>query len=446
MYWSANVWMICPMDTIVTPPAPIPRPSLKRYAWLSIAAAIVTIGLKTGAFLITGSVGLLSDALESLVNLAAALMALAMLTVAERPPDADHAYGHTKAEYFSSGFEGALILVAACTIAVTAFERLRNPVPLENVGIGLLVSAVASAINFGVARVLFQAGKRYGSITLEADAKHLMTDVWTTVGVLVGVAAVALTGWLRLDPLIALAVAANIVWSGVQLMRRSAMGLLDTAIPKAERDQITAILDQHAPQGVTYHSLRTRQAAQRRFISLHLLVPGEWPVQRAHDLSEADRAGNSRHLFGSHYRADAPGATWRIRCRWQTSRSIANRDNLMRYCASPSLPTGDILFGATPEMQCTFPRPGDHGADPVPQSCFVRRCLRDVRRPTPIHNGSRTVASQFAAQPITTGSTRPTRGTIWYSLPAKMQTKCRQRTSPIKLIQLKGFVWIPCTL
>lgn len=276
--------MNCPMDT--TTAAPAPRPSLKRYAWLSIAAALVTIALKFGAFLLTGSVGLLSDALESLVNLAAALMALAMLTVAERPPDADHAYGHTKAEYFSSAFEGALILVAAYTIGATAIARLMNPVPLENIGLGLLISAAASAINFGVARILFQAGKRYGSITLEADAKHLMTDVWTTVGVLVGVAAVGLTGWLPLDSLIALAVAANIVWSGVQLMRRSALGLLDTAIPKEERAQVTAILDQYAPQGVTYHSLRTRQAAQRRFISLHLLVPGKWTVQRAHNLSE----------------------------------------------------------------------------------------------------------------------------------------------------------------
>jgi cation diffusion facilitator family transporter len=274
------------MDTTTAAPAPTPRPSLKRYAWLSIAAALVTIALKFGAFLLTGSVGLLSDALESLVNLAAALMALAMLTVAERPPDADHAYGHTKAEYFSSAFEGALILVAAYTIGATAIERLMNPVPLENIGIGLLISATASVVNFVVARILYQAGKRYGSITLEADAKHLMTDVWTTVGVLVGVAAVGLTGWLPLDSLIALAVAANIVWSGVQLMRRSALGLLDTAIPKEERTQVTAILDQYAPQGVTYHSLRTRQAAQRRFISLHLLVPGKWTVQRAHNLSE----------------------------------------------------------------------------------------------------------------------------------------------------------------
>ncbi|MCB0025448.1 MAG: cation transporter [Caldilinea sp.] len=254
--------------------------------YLSIGAAVTTIGLKGLAYLLTGSVGLLSDAMESLVNLVAALLALFLLTIAERPPDDEHAYGHTKAEYFSSAAEGALILLAAYSIASAALQRIANPQPLENVGIGLLVSVVASAINFGVARVLLQAGKRYNSITLEADAHHLMTDVWTSAGVIAGIIAVSLTGWLILDPLIAMAVAANIIWSGIQLMRRSALGLLDSAIPQAERDKIVAVLERFAPQGVAYHSLRTRQAGQRRFISAHILVPGKWTVQRGHNMLE----------------------------------------------------------------------------------------------------------------------------------------------------------------
>lgn len=260
--------------------------SLRRYVYLSIGAAVATIGLKGLAYLLTGSVGLLSDAMESLVNLVAALLALFLLTIAERPPDDEHAYGHTKAEYFSSAAEGALILLAAYSIASAALQRIANPQPLENVGIGLLVSVVASAINFGVARVLLQAGKRYNSITLEADAHHLMTDVWTSAGVIAGIIAVSLSGWLILDPLIALAVAANIIWSGIQLMRRSALGLLDSAIPQAERDKIVAVLERFAPQGVAYHSLRTRQAGQRRFISAHILVPGKWTVQRGHNMLE----------------------------------------------------------------------------------------------------------------------------------------------------------------
>ncbi len=261
-------------------------PSLRRYIHLSIAAATLTISLKGLAYYLTGSVGLLSDALESLVNLAAALLALLLLTIAERPPDEEHAYGHSKAEYFSSAAEGALILLAAYSITATAIQRILEPQPLENIGVGLLVSVIASAINFGVARVLMQAGRRHNSITLEADAQHLMTDVWTSAGVVIGVIAVALTGWLILDPLIALAVAANIIRSGVQLMRRSALGLLDSAIPPEERQRVAEILNRYAPQGVQYHSLRTRQAGQRRFISVHVLVPGKWTVQRGHNLLE----------------------------------------------------------------------------------------------------------------------------------------------------------------
>ncbi len=261
--------------------------SLTRFAWLSIAAAVVTIGLKTGAYFVTGSVSLLSDALESLVNLAAAVVALLMLSVAARPPDADHAYGHSKAEYFSSGVEGGLILLAAGSIAITAVGRLLDPRPIEQLGLGLTISVIASVINLVVARVLLQAGRHYHSITLEADAQHLMTDVWTSVGVLVGVVAVNLTGWQRLDPIIALVVAAHILWTGVQLIRRSALGLLDTALPAAERDRVVAILDGFARrEGVAYHALRTRQAGARRFVSVHILVPGSWTVQRGHNLLE----------------------------------------------------------------------------------------------------------------------------------------------------------------
>lgn len=263
------------------------QPSLTRFAWLSIAAALVTIGLKAGAYLITGSVGLLSDALESLVNLVAAIVALVVLTVAARPPDDDHAYGHSKAEYFSSGVEGTLILVAAASIAYTAAGRLISPQPIEEAGLGLAISVAASAINFGVARVLLRAGRHYHSITLEADAHHLMTDVWTSVGVVVGVALVALTGWQRLDPIIALLVAMNIVWAGARILQRSALGLLDTALPADERRQVIAILDRYVnSEGVQYHALRTRQAAARRFVSVHILVPGSWSVLRGHRLLE----------------------------------------------------------------------------------------------------------------------------------------------------------------
>jgi len=260
--------------------------SLRRYIYLSIGAAVTTIALKGLAYLLTGSVGLLSDAMESLVNLVAALLAFYLLTIAERPPDDEHAYGHTKAEYFSSAAEGSLILLAAYSIAAAAFERIANPQALDNVGVGLFVSIVASAINFGVARVLLQAGRRANSITLEADAHHLMTDVWTSAGVIAGILAVSFTGWLILDPLIALGVAANIIWSGIQLMRRSALGLLDSAIPQGERDRIVEMLERYAPQGIAYHSLRTRQAGQRRFISIHILVPGKWTVQRGHNMLE----------------------------------------------------------------------------------------------------------------------------------------------------------------
>ncbi|MGD2062273.1 MAG: cation diffusion facilitator family transporter [Nitrospirota bacterium] len=262
------------------------RPSLVRYAWLSIGAALVTIALKTGAYWLTDSVGLLSDALESLVNLVAAIVALAALTVAARPADEDHAFGHDKAEYFSSGLEGGLILLAAFAIAVTALDRLLHPRPLVHVGLGLGVSLIASLINLGTALVLFAAGRRHHSITLEADAHHLMTDVWTSVGVLVGVGAVRLTGWGWLDPAVALAVAANIVRMGIRLVRRSFRGLMDVALPAEERAVIKEVLDRYRREGVDYHAFRTRRAAARRFVSVHVLVPGAWTVQQGHDLLE----------------------------------------------------------------------------------------------------------------------------------------------------------------
>jgi cation diffusion facilitator family transporter len=261
-------------------------PPLTRFAWFSIATAVAVISLKGGAYLLTGSVGLLSDALESLVNLAAAIMALAMLTVAARPPDEEHAYGHHKAEYFASGFEGALILFAALSIIYTSTTRLFDPRPIEEATLGLGLAAVASLLNVAMARVLAEAGRRYRSITLEANGRHLMTDVWTSGGVIVGVGAAAATGWHWLDPVVGMAVAAHILGSGASLLRRSAHGLLDTALPEVDRREIREVLGHYEAAGVQFHALRTRQAGRHRFVSMHVLVPGEWSVQRGHELLE----------------------------------------------------------------------------------------------------------------------------------------------------------------
>lgn len=260
--------------------------SLKKFIYLSIVAAVLTISLKGMAYVLTGSVGLLSDALESCVNLIAALVALVVLAIAEKPADDDHAFGHSKAEYFSSAIEGGLIVVAACSIVWSAWPRLFNPLPLENVGFGLLISLGASLINLVVALILIKKGKESHSITLTADGKHLMTDVWTSVGVLAAIGLVKLTGWLVLDPIIAMLVALNIVWTGWRLMRQSARGLIDTAIPADERKQIELIFDHYRESGIEFHSLMTRQAGQRKFVSFHILVPGVWSVQRGHDLLE----------------------------------------------------------------------------------------------------------------------------------------------------------------
>jgi cation diffusion facilitator family transporter len=258
----------------------------RRYAVLSIAAAVLTIGLKLGAYLLTGSVGLFSDAAESVVNLVAAVAALWALIYAARPPDEEHAYGHNKAEYFSSGLESALILLAAGWIGVTAWDRFTDPQPLQNVGIGLSITLVATAINGGVALIILRAGRRLRSITLRADAQHLLTDVWTSLGVVLGIATVELTGWLVLDPLIGLVVAANILWTGVRLLRDTAQGLLDRALPPEDREAIVKVLSRYEDEGIRFHALRTRASGPRRFISMHVLVPGGWTVQRGHDLSE----------------------------------------------------------------------------------------------------------------------------------------------------------------
>ncbi|MGC2063755.1 MAG: cation diffusion facilitator family transporter [Thermodesulfovibrionales bacterium] len=262
------------------------RSSLTRFAWLSISAAIVTMGLKTVAYLLTGSVGLLSDAMESLVNLVGALMALAMLTVAARPADEDHQYGHSKAEYFSSGVEGTLILLAAISIAVAAGQRLIHPKPLEQIGLGLGVSVAASLVNLFVALVLLKTAKKHESITLKANAHHLLTDVWTSVGVVVGVGAVAITGWERLDPIVAFIVAGNIVWSGVRIVRESVLGLMDTALPPEELKTVEKVLEKFCETDIQCHELRTRQAGSNRFVSLHVLVPGYWTVDQGHKLLE----------------------------------------------------------------------------------------------------------------------------------------------------------------
>ena len=262
------------------------REGLTRYAWLSIVTAFLIIVLKIAAYLLTGSIGFLSDALESSANIIAAIITLIALTVAARPPDREHAYGHSKAEYLSSGAEGTLIILAAVFIIVTAVQRLLNPEPLEQIGIGVLVSAVAAVANLAVARVLMRAGREHRSAALSADAHHLLTDVWTSVGVIVGVTLVALTGWLWLDPVIGLIVAAQIIYTGFKLVRGAVNGLLDVAIPADEIRQVVAILEPYQAQGVSYHALRTRQAGAQRFVSFHIQVPGSWSVQQGHELLE----------------------------------------------------------------------------------------------------------------------------------------------------------------
>ncbi len=262
------------------------KSSLTRFAWLSIAAAIATITLKSLAYILTGSVGLLSDALESLINLAGAVMALAMLRIAIRPADDDHNFGHSKAEYFSSGTEGILIIIAAVLIIITAIERLFEPRPLDQISTGMAVSLSASVINLVVSLILRKAGRKYRSITLEADAKHLMTDVWTSAGVLIGIAAVALTGINRIDPIVALFVAANIIFTGIGILKKSIAGLMDKALDADEYKKILDVLHNHTQKDVHFHAVRTRQAGAWQFVSFHVLVPGSWTVAKGHELLE----------------------------------------------------------------------------------------------------------------------------------------------------------------
>lgn len=273
-----------------------PRP----YTLLSAVAALATIGLKTFAWRLTGSVGLLSDALESGVNLVAALVAFWALTLAARPADADHHYGYSKAEYFSSGLESALIVMAASAILLTAGERLFHPQPLGPVDLGLALSLLATAINGGVARVLLRAGHRLDSITLRADAHHLLTDVWTSLGVVAGVALTKLSGWPVLDPLIAMAVGVQIIFTGWRLLRETAAGLLDRALPREDMATLAALLEAHGDAEVTFHAVRTRRAGSRRFVSLHVLVPGSWTVREGHDLCERIEAEISAALPRCH--------------------------------------------------------------------------------------------------------------------------------------------------
>lgn len=262
------------------------RGLLTRLMLLSVAAGVATIALKTLAWKLTGSTGLFSDALESVVNLVAALVALFVVRWATLPPDEQHMYGHEKAEYFSAGVEGGLIMVAAISIGWVAVRRLLHPVPLEDVSVGLAVSAGASLVNLLVGGALIRAGRRHRSITVEADGRHLLTDVWTSVGVVAGVAMVALTGWKWLDPLIALAVAANIVVTGVSLIRRSSGGLMDRALSQSEQSALDAALRPYRQEEVVFHAIRTRQAGRRSFVSMHVLVPGQWTVRRGHELLE----------------------------------------------------------------------------------------------------------------------------------------------------------------
>ena len=286
-----------------SPAAPTPgtdRRHLTRYAWLSVATAVVTITLKTGAYLLTGSVGLLSDAAESVVNLVAALVAVVALTVAARPADSMHPFGHAKAEYFSAVVEGAMILVASAFIISSAAQRLLDPQPLENVGGGLGISVLASVLNGVVATVLIRVGRAHRSLTLVADGRHLLTDVWTSVGVVIGVALVAVTGIWRLDAIVAIVVGVNILFTGYRLIRESVVGLMDTAWDEHENARLAGLLASFGSDVVRFHALRTRQAGHQRFAEVHVLVPGEWSVRRGHDLIEDVEDAVRTHMEDVH--------------------------------------------------------------------------------------------------------------------------------------------------
>jgi cation diffusion facilitator family transporter len=272
-----------------------------RMVYLSIATSLATIALKFGAYFLTGSVSLWSDALESLVNLAAALIALGALIVAERPADERHMYGHDKAEYFSSGVEGALILVAAVSIIWSAVHRLVDPQPLARLGPGIVIAFLAGAMNFATARVMLKVARQHDSIVIEADAKHLLTDVWTSAGIIGGLLVVmAMPQWAILDPMMAIAVGIHIVVTGVGLLRRSADGLMDAALPASELKRAEALIRTELPDGANFHALRTRKAGARRFLELHLLVPGTMSVLESHALCDRIEAALMAHLAKAH--------------------------------------------------------------------------------------------------------------------------------------------------
>jgi cation diffusion facilitator family transporter len=254
---------------------------VRSFLKLSIAVALATMALKTGAWWLTGSVGLLSDALESLVNLAGAVFALMMVGIAAQPPDADHPYGHHKAEYFSSGFEGLLVLVAALAIIVAAVRRLVVPQPIEALGLGLVLSVVASVMNGLLAWAMLRKAREARSAALEGDARHLLTDVWTTAGVVVGLGAVIATGWTWLDPLVAIAVAANIAREGGLLVWRASQGLMDQAVEADVQAEIERTLDGFRHPAIRFDHLTTRRAGQRRFVDLHMHLPSQWTLGRA---------------------------------------------------------------------------------------------------------------------------------------------------------------------
>jgi cation diffusion facilitator family transporter len=271
-------------------------PGLTKFAWLSIAAAVVTIALKSGAYLLTGSVGLLSDAAESGVNLVAAVVALIALHVAARPADDNHNFGHGKAEYFSAGIEGLMIFVAAAFILVTSVQRFLHPTALESVGLGLAISTVATGVNLAVGLLLLRAGAAHRSVTLSADGKHLLTDVWTSAGVIVGVLLVGLTGWQRLDPIVAALVGVNILVTGFRLVSQSLISLLDAAMPAGDLDKVNAVLDLMRTSEVDFTELRTRESGRHRFVSLTVLVPGDWTVERGHNLADDVEVAIARDL------------------------------------------------------------------------------------------------------------------------------------------------------
>lgn len=260
--------------------------NLAKFAWMSIVVSVVVFGMKMAAWWATGSVGLLSDALESTVNIVAAVVALLALRTAMKPADAVHHFGRGKAEYFSASIEGFMILLAALIIVYTAVERIITPRELEQIGWGLTISTVAAVINGGAALILLRAGKLHRSPVLVADGKHLMTDVWTSVGVIVGVGLVVVTGWDRLDGIVALAVGLNIIVTGINLLRSSTAGLMDKALSDEDHLKIVTVLTKYESDEVKFHELQTREAGRQRFVSMHVLVPGAWTIQKGHDLSE----------------------------------------------------------------------------------------------------------------------------------------------------------------